>query len=105
MLCATKVKFVRFFQRLQSIYFSENEVLLRCIAALLWCYASIGQEKAGQILVLFQANWNSYAIVFTQLVEAVLSKTGLKYDNFFRFIVNILIALSLFFLSFDYRTS
>lgn len=68
---------------------SENEVLLRCVSGLVWCYSKMGISKLGNVLVLLQANWGRYAEIFAKLSQNVLLSIGLNYDNFFDYIVNI----------------
>jgi len=67
---------------------SENEVLLRCVSGLVWCYVKMGKQKTGNVLVLLQANWARYAPLFSRIAQTVLVETGLNYDSFFDYIVN-----------------
>lgn len=39
---------------------SEQEVLLRCVSGLVWCYSRMGRAHSGHVLVLLQANWARY---------------------------------------------
>lgn len=80
---------------------SENEVLLRCVSGLVWCYIKMGHQKMGNVLVLLQANWTRYSGAFSRIAQTVLSGNGLSYDSFFDYIVNILSQTSLLISCFD----